>query len=65
MKPLGLVPGHCEAYGDVSTCVRSNFLSEVRGLGRKVGGGREMFKMRWWGKGVVIKTSFMKLFQGG
>ena len=24
-----------------------------------------MFKMSWWGKGVIIKTSFMKQFQGG
>ena len=31
MKPLGLVPGDCEAYGDVSTCIRSKFLSGVGG----------------------------------
>ena len=23
-----------------------------------------MFKMRWWGKGVIIKTSFTKQFKG-
>ena len=40
-----------------------------RGLGRidgrLEGGGGEMFKMRWWGKGVIIRTSLMKQFQGG
>ena len=29
VKPLGLVPGDCEAYGGMSTCVRSKFLSRV------------------------------------
>ena len=24
-----------------------------------------MFEIRWWGKGVIIKTSFIKQFQGG
>ena len=23
-----------------------------------------MFEMRWWEKGAIIKTSFMKQFQG-
>ena len=38
VKQLGLVPEDCEAYGDLSTCVRSKFLSGGGGLGR-VGGG--------------------------
>ena len=24
-----------------------------------------MFEMRWWGKGVIIRTSFIKQFQRG
>ena len=65
MKPLDLVPGRCEAYRDVATCVLSNFYRGW-GLGRidgRLGGG--LFKMRWWGIGVIMKTSFMKQFQGG
>ena len=64
MKPLGLVPGHCEAYGDVSTSVLSNFYRGWAGLMEGWGRGK-MFKMRWCGKGVIIKTSFMKQLQGG
>ena len=40
MKPLGFVPGDCEAYGDVSTCVRSKFLSGVAGWAELVEGWR-------------------------
>ena len=43
MKPLGLVPGDCEAYEELSACVRLKFLSG--------GGGGQ----GWWkvGGGVV------------
>ena len=27
-------------------------------------GERKMFEMRWWGKGVIIKTSFINNFRG-
>ena len=68
MKPLGLVQGDCEAYGDVSTCVQSKFLSGLGGWAGFVESWRgKMFEMRWpwWGKGVIIKISFIKQFQGG
>ena len=28
-------------------------------------GEEKMFEVRWWRKGVIIKTSFIKQFQGG
>ena len=69
MKPLGLVTGDCEACGDVSTYVRSNFLSGDGGWAGLVEGWRgEMFEMRLGGGGgkwVIVKTSFIEQLQGG